>query len=69
MRNLSRYIVTVIWSTIFMEIIGFIAASLTQMKFDPQQSAIIGVVFGILFAATIPHILAKSHKDNSVFGK
>ncbi len=52
-----------------MEIIGFIAASLTQMKFDPIQSLIIGVVFGILFAAIIPTITAKSHKDKSVYGK
>lgn len=52
-----------------MEIIGFIAASLTQMKFDPQQSALIGVVFGILFTAIIPTITAKSHKDKSVYGK
>lgn len=64
-----RYIVTTIWSVIFMEIIGFIAASLTQMKFDPIQSLIIGVVFGILFAAIIPTITAKSHKDMSVYGK
>ncbi|WP_297817364.1 YjzD family protein [uncultured Lactobacillus sp.] len=64
-----RYIVTTVWSVIFMEIIGFIAASLTQMKFDPQQSALIGVVFGILFTAIIPTITAKSHKDKSVYGK
>lgn len=58
-----RYIITVIWSCIFCEIIGFIAASLTQMQFNPMQSLIIGAVFGLLFAIIIPAITAKSHKD------
>ena len=58
-----RYIVTVIWSTIYFEIIGFICSALTSMKFDPIQSAIMGVVFGLLFAFIITGITAKIHKD------
>lgn len=58
-----------IWSVIFVEIIGFIASQLTQMRFDPQESAIIGAAFGLLFAAIIPTITAKSHKDESNYSK
>ena len=64
-----RYIITVIWSCIFCEIIGFIAASLTQMQFNPMQSLIIGAVFGLLFAIIIPAIPATSHKDKSKYSK
>ena len=64
-----RYIITVIWSCIFCEIIGFIAASLTQMLFNPMQYLIIGAVFGLLFAIIIPAITAKSHKDKSKYSK
>lgn len=64
-----RYIVTIFWSTIYCEIIGFIASALTSMAFDPVQSGIIGVVFGLLFAFIIPGIAAKSHKDDSKFSK
>lgn len=64
-----RYIVTIFWGEIFFEVMGFIAASLTSMKFDPIQSAIIGLIFSIAFAFIIPGINAKSHKDKSKFGK
>ena len=48
---------------------GFIAASLTQMQFNPMQSLIIGAVFGLLFAIIIPAITAKSYKDKSKYSK
>lgn len=64
-----RYIVTIFWGEIFFEVMGFIASSLTSMKFDPIQSAIIGLIFSIAFAFIIPGINAKSHKDKSIFGK
>lgn len=64
-----RYIITMIWSVIFMEIIGFIASQLTQTRFDPQESAIVGAAFGLLFAAIMPTITAKSHHDDSKYSK
>lgn len=64
---MGRYIVTIVWSVIYMMVIGFIAAPLTQSAFNPKESLIIGVVFGILFAAIIPTITAHSHKDKSKF--
>lgn len=67
--EIMRYIITMIWSCIFCEIIGFIAASLTQMQFNPMQSLIIGAVFGLLFAIIIPAITAKSYKDKSKYNK
>lgn len=67
--NSMRFIVTIFWGEIFFEVMGFIAASLTSMKFDPVQSAIIGLIFSIAYALIIPAINAKSHKDDSKFGK
>ena len=52
-----------------MMVIGFIAAPLTSSTFNAKDALIIGVVFGILFAAIIPTITAHSHKDNSKFSK
>lgn len=67
--NMGRYIITVIWSVIYMMVIGFIAAPLTQSTFNPTESLIIGIIFGILFAAIMPTITAHSHKDKSKFSK
>lgn len=65
--TMGRYIVTIIWSVIYMMVVGFIASPLTQSTFNPTEALIIGVVFGILFAAIIPTITAHTHKDNSKF--
>lgn len=45
---MGRYIVTIFWSTIYMLVVGFIAAPLTQSVFEPKEAILIGVVFGIL---------------------
>ncbi|MCT7856047.1 MAG: YjzD family protein, partial [Lactobacillus iners] len=37
-----RYIITTVWAVIFVEIIGFIGSKLTQMAFNPCESALIG---------------------------
>ena len=64
---MGRYIVTIIWSVIYMMVIGFIAAPLTQSVFEPKEALFIGIVFGILFAIIIPTITAHSHKDKSKY--
>lgn len=64
---MGRYIVTIIWSVIYMMVVGFIAAPLTQSTFEPKEALLIGVIFGILFAAIIPTITAHSHKDKSKY--
>ncbi len=66
---MGRYLITIIWSVIYMMIIGFIGAPLTQNTFNPMEALIMGVVFGILFAAIIPAITAHSHKDKSKYSK
>lgn len=66
---MGRYLITIIWSVIYMMIIGFIGAPLTQNAFNPMEALIIGIVFGILFAAIIPAITAHSHKDKSKYSK
>lgn len=66
---MGRFIVTVIWSIIYMLIIGFIAAPLTQSVFEPKEAILIGVIFGVLFALIIPAITAGSHKDKSKYSK
>lgn len=68
-KDCLRYLVTAVWGAIFMSIIGFIAAALTQRQYDPPRSLIIGAVFGLLFAVIIPTITAHSHKDKSKYSK
>lgn len=64
---MGRYIVTIVWSVIYMMVVGFIAAPLTSSTFEPKEALLIGVIFGILFAAIIPTITAHSHKDKSKY--
>ncbi len=66
---MGRYVVTICWSVVYMLIIGFIAAPLTQNVFNVNEALIIGVIFGILFAAIIPRITAHSVKDKSKYSK
>ena len=66
---MGRYIVTIVWSIIYTLVIGFIAAPLTFSVFEPKEAIIIGLIFGILFAAIIPTITAHSHKDDSKYSK
>lgn len=67
--TMSRYIVTICWSVVYMLIVGFIAAPLTQNVFNLKEAAIVGVIFGVLFAAIIPTITAHSVKDKSKYNK
>lgn len=68
---MGRYIVTIVWSVIYMLIVGFIAGPLTQSASfdatDVRNCLIVGVIFGILFSAIIATITAHSHKDNSKY--
>lgn len=66
---MSRYIVTICWSIVYMLIVGFIAAPLTQNVFNLGEAAIVGLIFGVLFAAIIPTITAHSSKDKSKYSK
>ncbi|WEV71570.1 DUF2929 family protein [Lactobacillus sp. ESL0785] len=66
---MGRYIVTICWSVVYMLIVGFIAAPLTQNVFNLQDAVIVGIIFGLLFAIIMPTITAHSNKDNSKFTK
>ncbi|WEV40634.1 YjzD family protein [Lactobacillus sp. ESL0684] len=66
---MGRYLVSIFWSEIYMLIVGFIAAPLTQNAFNLGEAAVLGVVFGILFAAIIPPITSHSVKDDSEYSK
>lgn len=50
-----------------MMVVGFIAAPLTSSTFEPKEALLIGLIFGIFFAAIIPAITAHSHKDKSKY--
>lgn len=69
--HMGRYIITIVWSVIYMLIIGFIAGPLVQSASfsgaDLKNCLVVGVIFGILFAAIIATITAHSHKDNSKY--
>jgi ABC-type Fe3+-siderophore transport system permease subunit len=67
--TMGRYIVTICWSVVYMLIVGFIGAPLTQNVFNLKEAVIMGVIFGFLFAAIIPTITAHANKDKSKFNK
>lgn len=68
---MGRYIVTIVWSVIYMFFVGFIAGPLTQSASfnmnDVKTCLIVGVIFGILFSAIITTITAHSHTDKSKY--
>ncbi|MDN5577629.1 MAG: YjzD family protein [Lactococcus lactis] len=70
---MGRYLVTILWSIIYMLVVGFIAGPLTQRASfnanDVKTCLIVGLIFGILFSAIIATITAHSHKDNSKYSK
>ncbi|AKG66724.1 YjzD family protein [Lactobacillus helveticus] len=70
---MGRYLVTIVWSIIYMFVVGFIAGPLTQSASfnvnDVKTCLIVGLIFGILFSAIIATITAHSHKDNSKYSK
>lgn len=66
---MSRYLVTIGWSVVYMLIVGFIGAPLTQRVFNLGEAVIVGIIFGILFAAIIPTITAHSKKDKSKYSR
>ena len=70
---MGRYFVTIVWSVIYMFVVGFIAGPLTQSASfntnDVKTCLVVGLIFGILFSAIIATITAHSHKDNSKYSK
>ncbi|NRO15892.1 YjzD family protein [Lactobacillus helveticus] len=70
---MGRYLVIIVWSIIYMFVVGFIAGPLTQSASfnanDVKTCLIVGLIFGILFSAIIATITAHSHKDNSKYSK
>ncbi|CCK84471.1 Uncharacterized conserved secreted or membrane protein [Lactobacillus equicursoris DSM 19284 = JCM 14600 = CIP 110162] len=66
---MGRYIVCTVWGMIFMFIVGFIGAPLTQSSYDPVTLLVVGAIFGFLFSLIIPKITAHSVKDDSVYSK
>ena len=70
---MGRYIITTVWSVIYMLAVGFIAGPLTRSASfngtDLRNCVIVGIIFGILFSAIIATITARSHKDNSKYSK
>ncbi|RMC25155.1 MULTISPECIES: DUF2929 family protein [unclassified Lactobacillus] len=66
---MGRYIITIGWSVVYMLIVGFIAAPLTQTVFNLNDALIVGLIFGLVFAAIIPTITAHSSKDKSKYSK
>jgi ABC-type Fe3+-siderophore transport system permease subunit len=70
---MGRYIVTIVWSVIYMFVVGFIAGPLTRSASfnatDMRNCVIVGVIFGILFSAIIATITAHTQKDNSKYSK
>ena len=59
---MGRYIITTVWSVIYMLVASFNGT-------DLRNCVIVGIIFGILFSAIIATITARSHKDNSKYSK
>ena len=63
---MGRYIVTIVWSVIYMLVVGFIAGPLTQSASfnvtDMRNCVIVGVIFGILFSAILQPLLLTQKK-------
>lgn len=68
-KIMGRYITCMLWGMIFMFIVGFIGAPLTQNTYHAVPCLIFGAIFGLLFALIIPRITANSYKDNSKYSK
>lgn len=63
---MGRYIVTIVWSVIYMLVVGFIAGPLTQSASfnvtDMRNCVIVGVIFGILSQQLLQPLLLTQKK-------
>ena len=70
---MGRYIVTIVWSVIYMLVVGFIAGPLTQSASfnvtDMRNCVIVGVILKTHKSAIIATITKKKKKDNSKYSK
>lgn len=59
--DVLKYLVVLFWTVVYGQVIGFIGSSLVSATYNPMNTLIISIIFGIILCV-LPHIMQPNSK-------
>ena len=54
--DVLKYLVVLFWTVVYGQVIGFIGSSLVSATYNPMNTLIVSIIFGIILCV-LPHIM------------
>ncbi len=59
--DVLKYLVVLFWTVVYGQVIGFIGSSLVSATYNPMNTLIVSIIFGIILCV-LPHIMQPNSK-------
>lgn len=59
--DVLKYLVVLFWTVFYGQVIGFIGSSLVSATYNPMNTLIVSIIFGIILCV-LPHIMQPNSK-------
>lgn len=59
--DVLKYLVVLFWTVVYGQVIGFIGSSLVSATYNPMNTLIVSIIFGIVLCV-LPHIMQPNSK-------
>ena len=59
--DVLKYLVVLFWTIVYGQVIGFIGSSLVSATYNPMNTLIVSIIFGIILCV-LPHIMQPNYK-------
>lgn len=59
--DVLKYLVVLFWTVVYGQVIGFIGSSLVSATYNPVNTLIVSIIFGIILCV-LPHIMQPNSK-------
>lgn len=59
--DVLKYLVVLFWTVVYGQVIGFIGSSLVSATYNPMNTLIVSIIFGIILCV-LPHIMQSNSK-------
>ncbi len=59
--DVLKYLVVLFWTIVYGQVIGFIGSSLVSATYNPMNTLIVSIIFGIILCV-LPHIMQPNSK-------
>lgn len=59
--DVLKYLVVLFWTVVYGQVIGFIGSSLISATYNPMNTLIVSIIFGIILCV-LPHIMQPNSK-------